>query len=95
MPTVTGPPTAPAGPHPPHGGAPAEPGPPATPPYAVPVPAAVRPGRAHGRGMLLGALGVVLALVSGLGTFVALRVYDGGGDTEREQPDAAAEAFPR
>lgn len=94
MPTVTGPPTAPAGPHPPHGGAPAEPGPPATPPYAVPVPAAVRPGRAHGRGMLLGALGVVLALVSGLGTFVALRVYDGGGDTEREQPDAAAEASP-
>ncbi|WP_431984037.1 serine/threonine-protein kinase [Streptomyces qinglanensis] len=92
--TVTGPPAAPAGPRPPYGGEPPETGRPATPPYTVHGPAAALPERPHGRGMLLGALGVVLALVSGLGTFVALRVYDDGGDTERQQPDAAAEASP-
>ncbi|MEU3190345.1 protein kinase [Streptomyces sp. NPDC006992] len=94
MRTVTGPPAAPVGPHPPPGGEPPDPGRPTTPPYTVRDSAAARPGRAHGRGMLLGALGVVLALVSGLGTFVALRVYDNGGDTARQQPDAAAEASP-
>ncbi|MDF4252687.1 serine/threonine-protein kinase [Streptomyces sp. WMMB303] len=92
--TVTGPPTAPAGPHPPHGGEPPGPGRPATPGYTVHGPAAARPERAHRRGMLLGALGVVLALVSGLGTFVALRVYDNGGDAARQQPDPAVKASP-
>ncbi|WP_239501959.1 serine/threonine-protein kinase [Streptomyces qinglanensis] len=92
--TVTGPPAAPAGPRPSYGGEFPEPGRPATPPHTVHGPAADRPERAHGRGMLLGALGVLLALVSGLGTFVALRVYDNGGDRARQQPDAAAEASP-
>ncbi|GAA2627078.1 serine/threonine-protein kinase [Streptomyces axinellae] len=39
-----------------------------------------RAERSHRRGVLLGALGVVLALVSGAGTFVALRVHDSSGD---------------
>ncbi|MFI8851054.1 protein kinase [Streptomyces sp. NPDC053499] len=53
------------------------------PAYALHGPAAPQPyapERRHGRAVLLGALGVVLALVSGVGTFVALRVYDKGDD---------------
>ncbi|NSC24585.1 hypothetical protein FM076_26890 [Streptomyces albus subsp. chlorinus] len=49
-------------------------------PYPVHAgPAAPHPGK-RGRGVLLGALGVVLALVSGGGTFLALQVFGQGGD---------------
>ncbi|GHJ25319.1 serine/threonine-protein kinase [Streptomyces albus] len=37
-------------------------------------------GRRRGRAVLLGALGVVLAVAAGAGTFVALQVYDQDGD---------------
>ncbi|MBO8194316.1 serine/threonine protein kinase [Streptomyces oryzae] len=61
-------------------------GPGAHPAYALhgPAAAAAGPERRHRRGMVLGALGVVLALVSGVGTFVALRLYDSSGDDAKQ-----------
>ncbi|MGP3990474.1 serine/threonine-protein kinase [Streptomyces sp. 3N207] len=77
---------------PPPGPPAAQGGPAPQPTYAVHGPAAASapsPERPHRRGMLLGALGVVLALVSGVGTFVALRVYDTGGeDAKQSGPQA-------
>ncbi|MFE0874997.1 serine/threonine-protein kinase [Streptomyces smyrnaeus] len=64
------------------------------PPYALHGPAAApAPERSHGRGMLLGALGVVLAMVSGVGTFVALRVYD-KGDEDTKPPSSQQKHSP-
>ncbi|MET9857982.1 protein kinase [Streptomyces smyrnaeus] len=63
-------------------------------PYALHGPAAApAPERSHGRGMLLGALGVVLAMVSGVGTFVALRVYD-QGDEDTKRPSSQQKQSP-
>ncbi|WP_326687132.1 serine/threonine protein kinase [Streptomyces sp. NBC_01795] len=78
-------------------------------PAAAPVPA-VPPGwpeqtpypaytqaqteRSHRRGALLGALGVVLALVSGAGTFVALRVYDSSGEDSGNRSSPQAHKTP-
>jgi hypothetical protein len=50
--------------------------------------------RSHRRGVLLGALGVVLALVAGAGTFVALRVYDSSGDDSDNKSGSRAHETP-
>ncbi|WP_369208076.1 protein kinase, partial [Streptomyces sp. PU-14G] len=77
MMTVTGPfqGTPPSGQWAQRGGGPYAPQAP-HPGYGEPV----APRRSGGRGVLFGALGVVLAVVAGAGTFVALRVLDGGGE---------------
>ncbi|MGI5348072.1 protein kinase domain-containing protein [Streptomyces sp. CA-250714] len=87
-PPPSGPPTPPPGPY----GHQGPPGPP--PAYALHGPAAAPgPERPHRRGLVLGAIGVALALVAGVGTFVALQVYDKSGD-DAEQPGSRAKASP-
>lgn len=74
--TITGPVQ-----HTPPSGQWAVPGGPGGPQAHFPAPGEPPPqGRRRGRAVLLGALGVVLAVAAGAGTFVALQVYDQDGD---------------